>query len=89
MSDFGIYILTIFLAPQCSKEQDLNNGTTPSQIGPRVPSGLILQENTFSHKNLLMFFIRALFICKGGHFRGALYITEGILGLLLEPLFCF
>ena len=42
--------MTIFFIPQYSQEEDLNNGTISSKIGPRVPSGLILKDITFLSK---------------------------------------
>ena len=56
-------LLTIFFVPQYSQEEDLNNGTISSQIGPRVPSGLILKDITFFAKNCCCFFVHALLCC--------------------------
>ena len=44
-SKFKIHILTIWLIPQCSQGQDKKNDITSGQIGPRVPSGLNLQDS--------------------------------------------
>ena len=53
-------ILTVFLTPQCSQEQDLNNGTIPSQNGPQYPQGGVLKFIHFANNFLLTFRFRAL-----------------------------
>ena len=58
MSDFKVNILTFFLVLECGQEHHKNNGITSGQIGPRVPSGLILENwGTF----VIVFTSRALY----------------------------